>query len=244
MISIVVFKWEPVWKGVGVKTKLHKAKNPVNYGSEHVNVLYHSIKRNTTVPFKFICITDDPSELDQNIEIITLWDKCRHLGGCLNRMFVFDKSMATLLGNRFICIDLDCVIVSNIDNILNRSEDFVINQFESKRSHNQIYNGGLFLMTAGSRQEVWDRFDFDNSPKTIADLHQTKNMVGDDQSWIQFVLGEKEATFTHIDGVYDYNFLNPKDSLPDNAKIILLPGKFDPSIEKNHISWIKNHWRV
>jgi len=244
MISIVVFKWKPVWNGVNVKTKLHKAKNPISYGSEHVNVLYHSIKRNTTVPFRFICVTDDPEGIDSNIEVVNLWDKCRHLGGCLNRMFVFDKSMASILGDRFVCIDLDCVIVSNIDNILNRTENFVINQFESKGSHNQKYNGGLFLMSAGCRQQVWDLFDFNLSPATISDLHQTKNMVGDDQSWIQHILGDNEAIFTHNDGVYDYNFLNPKDTLPDNAKIILLPGKFDPSIEKNHISWIKDHWRI
>lgn len=244
MISIVVFKWQPVWNGVSVKNKLHKAKNPVSYGSEHVNILYHSVKRNTTVPFRFICVTDDPSGLDNAVEVVELWDKCRNLGGCLNRMFVFDKSMAAILGNRFICIDLDCVIVSNVDSILTRSEDFIINQFESKGNHNQLYNGGLFLMNAGSRQQVWDKFNFTNSPGVISELHEKKNMVGDDQSWIQHILGEKESLFTHADGVYDYNFINPKNTLPDNAKIILLPGKFDPSIEKNHISWIKDHWRI
>lgn len=244
MISIVVFKWQAVWNGVSVKTQLHKAKNPVSYGSHHVNVLYKSVERNTTLPFRFFCITDDPSGLDNNINVVPLWDKCRHLGGCLNRMFVFDKSMSNLIGERFLCIDLDCVIVNNIDDILLRQEEFIINQFESKHSSNQLYNGGIFMMNAGCRQQVWNNFDYNTSPKKIKELHDQKGMVGDDQTWIQFVLGDKQAKFTHTDGVYDYNFLNPKNILPKNAKIILLPGKFDPSIEKDSVDWILEHWRI
>lgn len=241
MISIVVFKWEPVWHGIPVKNKLHKAKNPVSYGSEHVNVLYHSLKRNTSVPFRFFCVTDNNDNIDRNIEVVNLWDKCRNLGGCLNRMFVFDESMERIFGKRFLCVDLDCVIVANIDNILNRSEEFIINRFESKNIHPQIYNGGLFMMNAGSRKQVWEKFNT-NSVKIIEDLHNEKGLIGDDQTWIQYILGPSESLFTAQDGVYDYNFIN--QTLPKNAKIILFPGKYDPSVERNKVAWIKDHWRM
>jgi len=233
-ISIVTFKWKKPSSG-------YKLKSPVEYSAEHVNVLYRSIKRNTTVPFKFICVTDDTSGLDGEIQAVELWDKYKSLGGCYNRLYIFSEQIKSILGERFICIDLDCVIVSNIDTILTRKEDFIINKFISKGGHNQIYNGGLILMTAGSRQKVWNDFDPNKSLTLLDKLRNEKNLVGSDQAWIQVSLGESEPMFTEEDGVYDYSFLTDR-KLPANAKMIFFPGKVDPSQEKNKIDWIAKHW--
>jgi len=234
-ISIVTFKWRKPNSG-------YKLKSPVEYSAEHVNTLYNSVKRNSTVPFNFICVTDDARGLNQEIQVIELWDKYKSLGGCYNRLYIFSKEIKDILGERFICIDLDCVIVSNIDSILTRKEDFIINKFISKSGHNQIYNGGLIMMNAGSRQQVWEDFDPVKSLILLDKLRNEKNLVGSDQAWIQIVLGEKECMFTESDGVYDYSFM-PDRKLPDNAKMIFFPGKVDPSQEKNKIEWIVEHWR-
>jgi len=238
MISIVTFKWKNPKTG-------YKLKNPVEYSAEHVNVLNNSIKRNTTLPFRFICVTDDPTDIDKDIEIIPLWNKCIDLGGCYNRLFMFSKQMKTILGDRFLTIDLDSVIVGNIDHILNRKEDFVINTFESKdNSWEQIYNGALMLMNAGSRNQVWEEFDFQKSPAIMDEFKNQKKLIGSDQAWIQFELGTGEARFTNADGVYDWSFLGKDKQLPDNASIVFLHGKRDPQIEKNNVSWVKENWRL
>ena len=42
------------------------------YIPQYVNVLYNMVKRHTTVPYEFHCITDDPKGLDPHIDIIKL----------------------------------------------------------------------------------------------------------------------------------------------------------------------------
>ncbi len=233
-ISIVTFKWRKPSAG-------YKLKSPVDYSAEHVNVLYRAVKRNTTLPFKFICVTDDFTGIDKEIHTIELWDKYKNLGGCYNRLYIFSDEIRNILGNRFICIDLDCVIVNNIDSILSRQEDFIINKFLSKGGHNQLYNGGLIMMNAGARQKVWQDFNPVTSLPLLDKLRNEQHFVGSDQAWIQASLGNNELMFDDNDGVYDFSFL-PERRLPENAKMIFFPGKVDPSQEKNNIDWIARNW--
>lgn len=237
MISIVTFKWKNSKQG-------YKLKNPVEYSAEHVNILYASIKRNTTIPFKFFCVTDDTIGIAPEINTINLWDKCKNLGGCYNRLFIFSEEVKDLFGPRFISIDLDCAIVSNIDDILRNDNDFVINTFYNTGSWGQKYNGALIMMDTGSRSKVWKTFDYEESPKLMAEMKKQEKLVGSDQAWIQYVLGEDENRFTpDDDGVYDYKSLKKFDyELPSNAKIIFFPGKQDPKLMKENIGWIRENW--
>lgn len=234
VINIVTFKWKKPSTG-------YKLKNPVEYSAEHVNSLYKAVARNTTLPFKFTCVTDDATGIYKEINITKLWDKHKILGGCYNRLFIFSEEIKEILGERFICIDLDCVIVDNIDSILQRNEEFVINKFLSKGGHGQIYNGGLILITAGSRKKVWDDFEPTQSLALLDRRRNEQNLVGSDQAWIQVVLGNNESLFTEADGVYDYSFL-PDRKLPTNAKMIFFPGRVDPSQEKDKNEWVAKHW--
>ena len=40
------------------------------YGSKYVNVLANMVKRHTTCEYKFHCVTEDPSGIDEGINII------------------------------------------------------------------------------------------------------------------------------------------------------------------------------
>lgn len=240
MISVVAFKWQRSTEGMQLPRSVEQ------YGAQHVNILYRSVQRNTTVPHRFICVTDDPSGLDSGIEVVDLWDYCKYLGGCYNRLYIFSPDIEDLLGPRFIAIDLDCVITSNIDHILNRTEDFVINEYDieaNRHATHQYYNGGIIMMNAGARDEVW--YDFD--PSTTPDLLQSRKdrieLVGSDQAWISHRLGPGESTFTKRDGVYDYRKLDNRKILPSDAAIVMFPGKRDPLTEYTKAPWIREHWR-
>ena len=37
------------------------------YGAPYVNKLYRGVKRNMTIPFRFICMTDDPTGYDEGV---------------------------------------------------------------------------------------------------------------------------------------------------------------------------------
>ena len=238
-ITIITFKWKRLKKAG------YKLKNPVEYSSNHVNILYKSIQRNTSLPFNFLCITDDDAYLLPEIKTIKLWDKCKNLGGCYNRLYIFSNDMQELVGNRFLCIDLDCVITGNINNLLLNNNDFMINSYENKNAKfQQIYNGALFIMNAGARSQVWSKFQFEKSALKMKKLKDDGVLIGSDQAWIQYVLGTNEKRFTKEDGIYDYSMLPDQKQLPNDAKIVFFHGNKDPQIEKNKIDWINSHWTM
>jgi len=216
------------------------------YGPEHVNILYHSIQRNTTVPHRFICVTDDSKDLHPDIEVVDLWDYYQYLGGCYNRLYIFSADIEDLFGPRFVTIDLDCVITGNIDHLLKRTEDFIINEYnieENKHATHQYYNGGIIMMNAGAREEIWKDFDPKVTPNLIQLRKDRIELVGSDQAWIAHRLGPGEARFTKQDGVYDYRKLNNRKVLPDNAAIVMFAGRRDPLTEYRNAPWIREHWK-
>jgi hypothetical protein len=151
---------------------------------------------------------------------------------CYRRLKVFGD-FGKELGDRLFSIDLDTVIMRNITHIVDRKEDFVIWKDPSTRTH---YNGGLWLMTSGTRKQVWDSFTPD-APEI------TKGMVGSDQAFISHVLGPSEATWDTQDGVYSYRAHLRNGALPPpkNACIISMHGAKDPWTVND--KRIKEHYR-
>ena len=45
------------------------------YDSDYVNTLYLMTKRNLTIPFDFICLTENPQNLFKQIKVINLEDR-------------------------------------------------------------------------------------------------------------------------------------------------------------------------
>ena len=200
------------------------------------------MKRNSTVPFNFVCVTDDPTGINKDIKIVELWDKCKNLGGCFNRLYTFSPDMRDLFGDRFMCIDLDCVILQNIDPLLERQEDFLILQYP-KRAHNakeQHYCGGLYIMDAGCRSQVWNTFS-ESSLITIKERAKEGKVVGSDQAWISICLNNNEQTISDKDGVYIFHYINKK-SPPKNTRIIFTVGNRSPKNQLGQYGYIKNNW--
>lgn len=196
------------------------------------------LERHVSLPHRLVCVTDAPAEIDPRVEIVPLWDKCRALGGCYNRLWVFSHEARDLFGDRFVCIDLDVVLVRDCTTLFTRSEDFVINAYNpiQPERNDQRYNGGLFMMTAGARSSVWEQFD----PKaTPAIVQADPQVIGSDQAWIRRHLGRDEARWTNADGVYEARQV--RRELPEDARLVLFAGKRDPS--RLPYPWIRGHWR-
>jgi len=231
-LTFVCFKWEKAKKGFVLPAAIAR------YTADHVNILYRMLLRHYHKPFRLICVTDDPRGIE--CETLRLWDKYKDLGGCFNRLYTFSPDVEMELGQRFVCMDLDCVITADITNLFDRDDDFVMNSYHplpNRSAPDQYYNGGLYLMTAGSRREVWDTFDPVMSIKLIQ--NNPKLCIGSDQAWIRLVLGKGEARFTNKDGVYEARQFN--DKLPPDARLVFFAGARDPSQLSYH--WVKKHWR-
>jgi hypothetical protein len=234
--SVVCFKWnKPGYR------KTFTALQP--------NTLYSMVRRWYPHQFRFICITDDPRGIRPEIECAPLWDDFRGLKNptwptlapnCYPRLRTFSKEFERIAGNRFVCIDLDVVITGDLQPLWDRSEDFVIYASDRARNH---YNGSMWMMTAGSRSQVWEDFDPIESPR----LSNAAGCKGSDQGWIQYRLGKGEAIWTSKDGIYSYrgDLKFNRARLPDDARIVLFHGKPDPwEPEARRVSpWIDGYYR-
>lgn len=217
------------------------------FGAKHVNILASMVSRNYAAPHRFICVTDAPDGINSDIEIVPLWNDHAHIPSphgpgnpsCYRRLKAFSAEAEEMFGKRFVSIDLDTVIVGDLAPIFDRTEDFII---WGDTNPSTPYNGGLFMMTAGARRQVWETFDPARSP-TVA---RKMGYFGSDQAWIGACLGKKEAKWGTADGVYSYrnHIKHTGGRLPPGARIILFHGQTDPDHDaaQRH-SWVRDHYR-
>lgn len=231
-ISVVTWKWD---------NGIHPKKG-IKFTADHINRFFKMLKRNTTVPFRPFCITDNWDGIDEDINVIPLWDDYRDMGGCYVRLFAFSEEVKTVLGDKFIWFDIDSVIVGNMDAILTDKADFKAWGDTHPRTP---YNGSMIMMKTGARKQVWEDFHPLRSPS----LGKRMGHVGTDQAWIGACLGKYEPKWNTDDGVYSYRVhlkRSPNPAiLPENAKIVFFHGSSDPSKAEMQklCPWIKEHWQ-
>jgi hypothetical protein len=226
VITVVCFKWRtPSYVGT--------------FGSEHVNALQRMVKANYALPHRFLCITDDPAGL--RCETYPIWDDYRYVknptgGGrpaCYLRLKLFSEEMRPVLGDRWVMLDLDCVILGNLRSLWNRKEEAV---FWRNPHREWPYNGAMMMCKTGARDRVWSEFDPHESPR----LTHRKGYRGSDQAWISYCLGSDEAVWTQKDGVYFLPELRGRQL--DNAKIVFTTAATAPWTD-NCPKWMKRIYR-
>lgn len=227
MITIACWKWKRIATG-------HQLPHVVEYSDQHVLAMQEMLCRHVTVPYRFVCITDEPVH---GVQCIPLWPTY-DAGGCYHRLKVFDADF-DLLGERFAWIDLDVVITGNIDHLLTMEADFVIHRYAYNNCPDQHYNGAFVMMRRGARQQVWNCFNPKKSPAKMVQLNQLRRLVGSDQAWIAHCLGPNESTIGPEHGVYEAGAIK-KVGLPENACMVFFSGAQDPTT--SDLEWVSKHY--
>jgi hypothetical protein len=174
------------------------------------------------MPHRIACVTNAPTGIDQAIDIIAppgdfesvtipTWPAGKPQ--CLRRISMFRPDAADIFGERFICMDLDCVISAPLDPLFDVPDDFKIYR---GTANDRPYNGSMLLLTAGARREVFDRF---TPERAVAAGFK---FTGSDQAWISYTLGRGQPTWGRDDGVLWFGELN---GAPDALRrVTFFPG--------------------
>ena len=98
------------------------------YSPEYVNTLYSMVNRNLLRSFRFICLTDDPSGLNEKIETFPIPELSINLSGPergWNKLSVFTKPLYDIEG-KVLCLDLDLIITGSLDELFDQPGDVLI----------------------------------------------------------------------------------------------------------------------
>ena len=232
-LQIITFKWDA---GLHDKKKLR-------FSCDHVNKLYNSLKRNLTIPFTFTLITDEPEAdiplLDKRIDVMQIWDWGHNLPKCYRRLFAFSKDAP--LENKVAWIDIDVVITGNCDDIFSQLNRHTFVSYANPDLPNK-YNGSLVMWYRDMYYHVFESFDF---KKAFLETKE-RNLIGSDQAWLDISV-PNGLTIGKYQGIYSYRRdikLNNLDVLPDNCKMVIFHGKYDPAQEDIYnINWVKENWK-
>lgn len=238
MLSVVVFKWEPLANQLeSIPTQVGPTK--VDYGKNHVNTHYNMIRRNLSIPFRYVLFTDQRDyTINENVIQLDLWDRFRELGGCYHRLYTFSNQMKAMVGDRFVCMDLDMIITGDITALLTREEDFIYYRMKGSDGNGWRMNNGMYMMNAGAREHIWEEF------KNAPDASMGKRVgPGTDQGWTNYWIQEQHPNRAIVDayweqgsdGIYDMRqdiIEKNRTDLPENCKILMWPGPRDPQQEK------------
>jgi hypothetical protein len=140
------------------------------YSAEYVNRLYRMVQRTLSSPYRFVCVTDDPRDLDHSIETKPI--VYPELDGWWHKITLFQRKLYDLEG-RTLFLDLDMVIVHGLDNFLTHPGDFcIIRDWNPER-----YNSSVFRLEIGSRVQVWEQF--------VSDYQRITQRLKGDQDWLK-----------------------------------------------------------
>lgn len=211
------------------------------YTHHHVNIWADMVRRNLTIPHRLACVTEHPEGIDPSIEIIAppkdfedvripTWTVEKPQ--CLRRIAMFAPDAGQRFGERFVSMDMDCVIAGNLDSLFATTADF---KMYRGTTGERPYNGSMMLLTAGARPQVYTEFSVERAIKA------GQRYVGSDQAWISYILGPGEAVWDYRDGVFWYQDPNGRGY----PRLMFFPGYPKPwqLAERTDTGWFAEYYR-
>ena len=202
------------------------------YGSDYVNKLYNMCEKNISYPFRFVCLTDDCSDLKKEIETfscpeVKIPSPKNNYGWRKISLFSSSNNLFGLTGT-WLYLDLDTVIVRPIDDFFS---------YKSQKSFVVMKNWNQPKKMIGNTSVY--RFDIGANEYLLNDLEDSYNEIlekySNSQTYISYNI--KEITFwpdhwcslfkIHCVHKWPLNyFLEPK--LPKKTRVIAFPGVPNP----------------
>lgn len=250
-----------------LRKALHKAQNhvvPANnterfivlcvrfgtkYGREYVERLRNMVQRHTTVPYEFVCLTDDTRPIEGVRSIVQpLQQQYKKIWW--HKVHMFDHTLP--LGGRILYFDLDVIICDNIDKFfLNHDKLFLgIKDFNRKFHPSWHYlNSSVLSWVHGRENYIYD--EFQKNPA------EAQKLLGD-QDWI-WKLSKNKLQFWPIEWIQSYKWeIRNRDELvnrtgkqgfkfvsnpviPLGCSVAVFHG--DPKMEDVKDTFVIDNWR-
>ena len=236
------------------------------YTPDYVEKLYNSLKRNCTIPFEFICYSDNPNvkadvviPLKPHSEIKKHWYKLSYF----NPLFANQNPE-----DEIIIMDIDQVIVNNIDDLIGYPVgDYELVSYDKWWGGHQILkmNAGFMKFKSGQLKIIWDTFI--RAPEDWQLNYYRKGIVHHkyygEQNFVNRMCEKYNINLTLMPGEWVCKLTNDEeedrkfnieymkkfnkdymilDKPIEDIKIIHFANP-DANIHTSKYSWIKDYWR-
>ena len=203
------------------------------YGADYANKLYGMVSRNITPPFRFVCFTDDTTDVRPEIECQELppldvtmptntlgkWPKSRLWG----------EKLGDLTGT-VLFVDLDVIIVDSLDPFFEYGKpDDVVLSYNPSNPLERLGQTSCFRFQVGSLVSLQEKFKAD--PQGIADEYRfeqrfvTRNAPGGvkpfPKAWVAHFRRKCRQPFP-------LNYIK-EPKIPKGARIVIFPGDLYPT---------------
>ena len=175
------------------------------YGAEYVNRLYRAVRANLSQPFRFVCVTDDPTGLDDGIDAQPLPEKPEWFRinaryprwpNIYLKLFVFSPGFAGLEGPTLF-LDIDQIITGDLDCFFDyRPGEFcIIHNWVAlrKRLFRKVPfcgNSSCFRFEAGEKSRyIFEKF------RSESDDAMNPEIFGTEQEYMTHAVGFDKVNF-------------------------------------------------
>ena len=167
------------------------------YTPDYVGKLYRSLKRNSTIPFQFICLSDNK---DVEADIVLPYNHYDKIKKHWHKLKYFSPQFAYQQpGDDIIIMDIDQIIVNNVDDLLTwKVADGEILTYGQWWNTKLKINGGFYKFKSGTLKYVWD--DFVKAAKYWQLHYYNKNIVQakyyGEQNYVNWKIEEYKTKLT------------------------------------------------
>ena len=156
------------------------------------------VKRNLTIPFEFVCYTENSADINSEIRIEPLPTITGVQGWWYKPMF-FNPELG--LNGTILFFDLDVIIFKNIDHLFTYEPNkfCIIRDFNrhAVRNYNK-FNSSIFRLTTGMHSKVYTEF-MKNPLMPIRRYHG-------DQDWIRATIKDGEYVYWSDEWIQSYKW--------------------------------------
>ena len=219
------------------------------YISKYANVLKNMARRHCTLDYQFSCLTDDPTGLDPEINVVRLPND-PYIKTWWSKLWMFAPEMP-LKGN-ILFFDLDVVIFDNIDPLFTHNGKFnIIRDFNRCRIKDwKLSNSSCMRWQSGTMSYLWTEFK-ENPARVMQQNHGDQDWITkkakDEITWFPDewirsykweMIGLKDTKLLTKDG--KKFFRKPVDIKPGN-KVAVFHGSPNPMECADQ--WVIDNWK-
>lgn len=129
------------------------------YGPEYVNVLHSMLRRHTRRPFRFVCLTDDPTGLEAGVETLPLPEMdvpARKAHQPWRKVGLLAPTLGDLQGTALF-LDLDVVVVGDVGPLFDLPGAFCIIENWTQKGQG-VGNSSVFRFEVGAHADIYAEF--------------------------------------------------------------------------------------